>query len=113
MYFYAFCVVQEIEDILEVLVLCHTVKIEHQDADGGQEVTFTEDGSSYEYTSSSPDEKAFVEACRRFVLLTLLTLNNFNGLFQSLFCIELKQSIRDERVNLFCSNIGYVYLLNK
>jgi magnesium-transporting ATPase (P-type) len=58
----------EILEFLEVLVLCHTIRVDRKE--------FAQNGSlygqnpagqgmEYEYQASSPDEKAFVEACRR------------------------------------------------
>lgn len=56
----------EIEEFLELLALCHTVRVDHHEANQtGASALYSHTGMEYEYQSSSPDEKAFVEACRR------------------------------------------------
>ena len=56
----------EIEEFLELLALCHTVRVDHHEANQtGASALYSHSGMEYEYQSSSPDEKAFVEACRR------------------------------------------------
>ncbi|CAH1780605.1 unnamed protein product, partial [Owenia fusiformis] len=54
----------EIEEFLMVLSLCHTVRVDKKDntAIG----SYSETGFEYEYQAPSPDEKAFIEACRRY-----------------------------------------------
>ena len=54
---------REMLDVFNVLVLCHTCRVDRKDnvATGG----YSETGFEYEYQASSPDEKALVEACRR------------------------------------------------
>lgn len=56
---------KEMLDVFNVLVLCHTCRVDRKDnvATGG----YSETGFEYEYQASSPDEKALVEACRRLV----------------------------------------------
>ncbi|XP_022336878.2 phospholipid-transporting ATPase IF-like isoform X6 [Crassostrea virginica] len=57
----------EIEEFLELLALCHTVRVDHHEANQtGASALYSHSGMEYEYQSSSPDEKAFVEACRRY-----------------------------------------------
>lgn len=59
---------EEIEAFLTVLVLCHNIRVEHPKAtELGPEAStmYSYGGYDYEYQASSPDEKAFVEACRR------------------------------------------------
>lgn len=54
----------------EVLSLCHTVQIEQKTpANGNMSLYDVVDGVGevYEYNASSPDEKALVEACRKYV----------------------------------------------
>jgi len=58
----------EIEAFFTVLVLCHNIRVEHANAAqlGAEASTmYSYTGHEYEYQASSPDEKAFVEACRR------------------------------------------------
>ena len=59
------CLQKEMLDVFNVLVLCHTCRVDRKDnvATGG----YSETGFEYEYQASSPDEKALVEACRRLV----------------------------------------------
>ncbi|XP_053404518.1 phospholipid-transporting ATPase IF-like isoform X2 [Mercenaria mercenaria] len=57
----------EMETFLTVLVLCHNVRVDHPNAaDLGASTMYSYGGFDYEYQASSPDEKAFIEACRRF-----------------------------------------------
>ncbi|XP_056006402.1 phospholipid-transporting ATPase IF-like isoform X4 [Ostrea edulis] len=57
----------EIEEFLELLALCHTVRVDHREAtETGASTLYSNTGMDYEYQSSSPDEKAFVEACCRY-----------------------------------------------
>ncbi|XP_062573567.1 phospholipid-transporting ATPase IF-like [Saccostrea cucullata] len=57
----------DIEEFLELLALCHTVRVDHHEAtQTGASALYSHTGIGYEYQSSSPDEKAFVEACRRY-----------------------------------------------
>ena len=48
-----------------MMALCHTVTVENNDeeANGTEHTTST---TEYEYQASSPDEKALIEACRRY-----------------------------------------------
>ena len=59
------CLQKEMLDVFNVLVLCHTCRVDRKDnvATG----RYSETGFEYEYQASSPDEKALVEACRRLV----------------------------------------------
>ena len=55
-----------IETFLKVLVLCHSVRVDHPEAESlGASAMYSHGGLGYEYQAPSPDEKAFVEACRR------------------------------------------------
>lgn len=59
---------EEIEDFLTVLVLCHNIRVEHAastELGPAASTMYSYSGYEYEYQASSPDEKAFVEACRR------------------------------------------------
>ena len=54
------------ENFFVLLALCHTVRVDHPEAhQRGASYDYSHTGMEYEYQSSSPDEKAFVEACRR------------------------------------------------
>ena len=53
----------EIEELLKVLALCHTVRVDKKDLDSTGE--YSQTGFEYEYQASSPDEKALVEAARK------------------------------------------------
>ncbi|KAK3094796.1 hypothetical protein FSP39_006359 [Pinctada imbricata] len=56
-----------VEDFLMVLALCHTVRVDHDSPSQlGAATIYSDNGMDYEYQASSPDEKAFVEACRRY-----------------------------------------------
>ncbi|KAL5004459.1 hypothetical protein ScPMuIL_017915 [Solemya velum] len=67
----------KMEEFLTVLVLCHTVRVDHPDAMfGGASSMYSHSGMEYEYQASSPDEKAFVEACRRYGVVFHGTHNN-------------------------------------
>ncbi|OWF54474.1 phospholipid-transporting ATPase IF [Mizuhopecten yessoensis] len=60
---------KKMEDFFTVLALCHTIRVDHPHSDLTEKATdrkFDYLGMSYEYQSSSPDEKAFLEACRRY-----------------------------------------------
>ncbi|XP_070173336.1 phospholipid-transporting ATPase IF-like isoform X2 [Littorina saxatilis] len=55
-----------------VLVLCHTVRVDNVsggDAGFGASTVYSSDGQDYDYHASSPDEKALVEACRRYGII--------------------------------------------
>ena len=58
---------EDIETFLTVLSLCHNVRVDHPTAMSlGASTMYSYDGGfDYDYQASSPDEKAFVEACRR------------------------------------------------
>ncbi|XP_076435562.1 phospholipid-transporting ATPase IF-like [Babylonia areolata] len=60
------------EEFFTVLVLCHTVRVDNlsnaEPGDGTSSV-FSSCGEDYDYQASSPDEKALVEACRRFGII--------------------------------------------
>ena len=51
------------EELLKVLALCHTVRVDKKDLDSTG--TYSDTGFEYEYQASSPDEKALVEAARK------------------------------------------------
>ena len=51
----------ELLELFVTLALCHSVRVE--------KTNISDPASDYEYQSSSPDEKALVEACRRLVHL--------------------------------------------
>lgn len=56
----------EMETFLTVLALCHNVRVDQpQAAELGASTMYSYNGYEYDYQASSPDEKAFVEACRR------------------------------------------------
>ncbi|KAL4220158.1 putative phospholipid-transporting ATPase IF [Mactra antiquata] len=58
---------EEIQRFLTVLSVCHNVRVDHpQAAELGASTMYSYNGYEYDYQASSPDEKAFVEACRRF-----------------------------------------------
>lgn len=54
----------ELEELLTVLVLCHTCHVERSSR--LQPGENSHNGFDYEYQASSPDEKAFLEAARRW-----------------------------------------------
>ena len=53
------------EEMLTAMALCHTVRVDKKDnlATGA----YSETGHEYDYQASSPDEKALVEAARKYV----------------------------------------------
>lgn len=58
-----------LESFFMVLVLCHTVHLDRVsggNAGQGAATVDSPNGQDYNYQASSPDEKALVEACRRF-----------------------------------------------
>ena len=64
-----------VEQFLVTLALCHTVHIANGSdrksrdqpvSQGIDNVSFAPDVFDYDYQASSPDDKALVEACRRF-----------------------------------------------
>ncbi|KAK3583663.1 hypothetical protein CHS0354_021404 [Potamilus streckersoni] len=58
---------EELEDLFVVLSLCHTLRVDYPEAARlGVTDMFSSDGFDYDYQASSPDEKAFVEASRRY-----------------------------------------------
>lgn len=57
-------------EFFTVLVLCHTVRVDHKtsgDTVVNTDSIYSHSGKDYEYNASSPDEKALVEACRKCV----------------------------------------------
>ena len=58
---------KELEWLFTVLALCHTVHIDrlHSPTHGGENGR-SDDGRDYDYQSSSPDEKALVEASAKY-----------------------------------------------
>lgn len=58
---------EKAKEFFKVLALCHTVRVDHpRKTFGDVENIFCETGEKYDYQAASPDEKAFVEACRRY-----------------------------------------------
>ncbi|XP_069104110.1 phospholipid-transporting ATPase IF-like isoform X3 [Argopecten irradians] len=60
---------KKMEDFFTVLALCHTTRVDHPQShltEKSSERVYDHSGMDYEYQSSSPDEKAFAEACRRY-----------------------------------------------
>ncbi|XP_060071091.1 phospholipid-transporting ATPase IF-like [Ylistrum balloti] len=60
---------KKMEDFFTVLALCHTVRVDHPRSHLSEKASdrvYDHSGMDYEYQSSSPDEKAFLEACRRY-----------------------------------------------
>ncbi|XP_025080273.1 probable phospholipid-transporting ATPase IF isoform X3 [Pomacea canaliculata] len=56
-------------EFFTVLVLCHTVRVDHKtsgDTVVSTDSIYSHSGKDYEYNASSPDEKALVEACRKY-----------------------------------------------
>ncbi|WAR27505.1 AT11B-like protein, partial [Mya arenaria] len=65
----------DIETFFTLLVLCHSVRVDHSQAvELGASTMYSYDGYEYDYQAPSPDEKAFIEACemRRYKLLHTL-----------------------------------------
>ncbi|XP_052783537.1 phospholipid-transporting ATPase IF-like isoform X3 [Mya arenaria] len=57
----------DIETFFTLLVLCHSVRVDHSQAvELGASTMYSYDGYEYDYQAPSPDEKAFIEACRRY-----------------------------------------------
>jgi magnesium-transporting ATPase (P-type) len=54
----------DIVTLLVSLALCHTVQVHHSLSAGDAKQSHVQ---QFEYHSASPDEKALVEACSRFV----------------------------------------------
>ncbi|XP_064638514.1 phospholipid-transporting ATPase IF-like isoform X2 [Lineus longissimus] len=84
----------EIMEFLEVLVLCHTVRVDRQEVvqngtSYGQNPAGQ--GMEYEYQASSPDEKAFVEACRRYGIV-------FHGTKDTEHVVSFKEDTRRYKV---------------
>ncbi|KAL3847179.1 hypothetical protein ACJMK2_018103 [Sinanodonta woodiana] len=58
---------EKLEDLFVVLCLCHTLRVDYPEAARmGVTDMYSSDGFDYDYQASSPDEKAFVEASRRY-----------------------------------------------
>jgi len=53
----------ELEKLLLVLALCHTVRVDRKDS--GVTGEYSSTGMEYDYQASSPDEKALVETARK------------------------------------------------
>ena len=59
------CLQPDVESLLTVLALCHTIRVDrHKPLKPGE---YSHVASLYDYQASSPDEKALVEACARYV----------------------------------------------
>ena len=77
-----------VEEFFVTLALCHTVQVSVPTARSTElqvtvrsseayvNDTFNPDEFDYEYEASSPDEKALVEACRRYRTITLKNYSN-------------------------------------
>ncbi|PAA46582.1 hypothetical protein BOX15_Mlig014307g2 [Macrostomum lignano] len=80
-----------------VLALCHTIRVEvpKKFGRGGREINerlyTAEEAQTYTYQASSPDEKAFVEACRNFGII-------FHGTEEGVSIISYKNVIHKYRV---------------
>ncbi|XP_052104565.1 phospholipid-transporting ATPase IF-like isoform X2 [Mytilus californianus] len=78
----------EIEEFFALLALCHTVRVDHPEMhQTGAAYVYSHTGMEYEYQSSSPDEKAFVEACRRYAII-------FHGLKDGMLEITFKGKMK-------------------
>ncbi|CAI9736655.1 probable phospholipid-transporting ATPase IF [Octopus vulgaris] len=70
-------ITQEIKDFFEVLALCHTVRVDYsrfKSITTGRHYSVS--GIEYSYQASSPDEKAFLDACRKYEVV-------FHGTYES------------------------------
>ncbi|XP_029648021.1 probable phospholipid-transporting ATPase IF [Octopus sinensis] len=70
-------ITQEIKDFFEVLALCHTVRVDYsrfKSITTGRHYSVS--GIEYCYQASSPDEKAFLDACRKYEVV-------FHGTYES------------------------------
>ncbi|XP_071160148.1 phospholipid-transporting ATPase IF-like isoform X4 [Mytilus edulis] len=82
------CWTPEIEEFFALLALCHTVRVDHPEMhQTGAAYVYSHTGIEYEYQSSSPDEKAFVEACRRYAII-------FHGLKDGMLEITFKGKMK-------------------
>lgn len=78
----------EVENFFVLLALCHTVRVDHPEAhQRGASYDYSHTGMEYEYQSSSPDEKAFVEACRRYAII-------FHGVRDGMLEVTFKGKMR-------------------
>ncbi|KAI0230344.1 putative phospholipid-transporting ATPase IF [Lamellibrachia satsuma] len=64
----------DVEEMLVTLALCHTVHVERSDV--LPQSMRSETGYDYDYQAISPDEKALIEACRRYGIV-------FHGLHEN------------------------------
>lgn len=60
----------ELEQLLNVLALCHTVRVDRKDNAATGEYSST--GMEYDYQASSPDEKALVETARKYEIFIFI-----------------------------------------
>ncbi|KAL8625040.1 hypothetical protein ACOMHN_012049 [Nucella lapillus] len=110
-------------EFFTVLALCHTVRVDNLtqgELVEGASPVYNSSGEDYDYHASSPDEKALVEACRRFGIIYHGT---FDGCMEVSFFLE-KQKFRVLHILDFsamrrCMSVivrneqGEVYLLCK
>ncbi|XP_052218556.1 phospholipid-transporting ATPase IF-like isoform X1 [Dreissena polymorpha] len=79
---------EEVETFLTVLVLCHSVRVDHPQAtELGAAAMYSYSGYDYDYQAPSPDEKAFVEACRRYGVV-------FHGCHDGMLEVTFKGEMR-------------------
>ncbi|XP_046552884.1 phospholipid-transporting ATPase IF-like isoform X2 [Haliotis rubra] len=87
----------EVEEFFMVLALCHTVRVDRKagsgvDVEGGAASSmYSDTGDEYLYQASSPDEKAFVEACSRHGII-------YHGIHDDCMEITLNKEMRRYRV---------------
>ncbi|BFZ06129.1 hypothetical protein BsWGS_09169 [Bradybaena similaris] len=80
---------EEMNNFFKVLVLCHTVRVDrHFCHHGGEPIWYNSTEEEYEYQASSPDEKAFVEACCKYGIVYHGTSD---GILQVSFHQEMKR----------------------
>lgn len=80
---------EDIETFLTALALCHSVRVDHPHTMNlGASAVYSYDGGfDYDYQASSPDEKAFVEACRRYGVV-------FHGIHDGRLEVTFKRKMR-------------------
>ncbi|KAK7484877.1 hypothetical protein BaRGS_00023920 [Batillaria attramentaria] len=85
---------EKMEEFFTVLVLCHTVHVNNLscgDAAEGAATVYSSNGEDYDYQASSPDEKALVEACRRYGII-------YHGVCDGCMEVTFKTEMRRYRV---------------
>lgn len=111
---------KEIE-FFTVLALCHTVRVDRPHKTFGEvDDTLCETGENYNYQAASPDEKAFVEACRRYCIIfhgkrdnhLLITVNGELQKYKLLQCLEF-DSTRKRMSVIVQDKHGQITLLCK